>query len=638
MAILSSKTCTLSCADAANHLKTALNTEFAEMKGNSSEFETRLQSLCELFSLTSDDAALLMMGFCYGPMTPLEALIDSIPKHEMQNFISIATKIPVRRLRACWTRKSRLLQCELVTREYLRDSAWSIQVDDSVFEYLSGTDSESLAARYFETSDTASYATSSFGIPLDSLSVFENIINSHRPCNIMLYGKPGTGKTELAKAITTKCGKTACFVRYGETNGKPSGRRVALEATINLVQPDHSVVVVDEADSLLNTRYSFLSSTKESLEKGWLNDFLERSRVQIIWITNDVHSMEESTRRRFSYSIQFHATSSRQQETIWREHLKDHPLRETISEPLIRTLSREYSVGAAGIANTLNAMRHLDPSIPHTQTEVESTARQLLESHQQLTGSSKKRGLISVLSQYDLDAVNTDIPPNIIIKGLQQTTEGRISRAKNPANLLFWGPPGTGKTAFAQYLAATTGMELLVKRASDLLNMYVGGTEANISAAFKEAERENAILFLDEADSFFIRRDTAIRSWETSQTNELLTQMENHHGVLICCTNLQNHLDHAAMRRFAWKVRFLPLRPEGKVRLYRKYFETPSQPLPIALIPQIEGIANLTPGDIKAIWQQNSQQEPGSWSHEQIISALESEVSYKLDQSARIGF
>jgi len=79
-----------------------------------------------------------------------------------------------------------------------------------------------------------------------------------------------------------------------------------------------------------------------------------------------------------------------------------------------------------------------------------------------------------------------------------------------PARFLDESPlpcfPCTGKTEFASYLAKTLDRELMQKRASNLLSMWVGGTEKTIAEAFAQAEDSETILILDEADSLFLNR------------------------------------------------------------------------------------------------------------------------------------
>jgi DNA polymerase III delta prime subunit len=68
---------------------------------------------------------------------------------------------------------------------------------------------------------------------------------------------------------------------------------------------------------------------------------------------------------------------------------------------------------------------------------------------------------------------------------------------KNPeagaVRMLFYGLSGTGKTEFARYISESLGKELLLKRASDIFDKYVGGTEQNIAAAFEEAARNDPL-------------------------------------------------------------------------------------------------------------------------------------------------
>ena len=83
-----------------------------------------------------------------------------------------------------------------------------------------------------------------------------------------------------------------------------------------------------------------------------------------------------------------------------------------------------------------------------------------------------------------------------------------------------------------------------------------GDTEKNIRDGFEEAEREEAILIMDEVDSFLFSRDWAQRSYEVSFTNEFLTRMERYRGILICTTNRLTDLDQASIRRFQYKIGF----------------------------------------------------------------------------------
>src|SRR5690606_22942609 len=100
---------------------------------------------------------------------------------------------------------------------------------------------------------------------------------------------------------------------------------------------------------------------------------------------------------------------------------------------------------------------------------------------------------------------------------------------------------------------------LMIRRASDLVSKYVGETEQNMAAMFAEAEAEKAVLLLDEADSFLQDRRGAHRTYEVTEVNEMLQGMERFNGIFVCTTNLLESLDQAALRRFTFKIRFMPL-------------------------------------------------------------------------------
>jgi SpoVK/Ycf46/Vps4 family AAA+-type ATPase len=134
------------------------------------------------------------------------------------------------------------------------------------------------------------------------------------------------------------------------------------------------------------------------------------------------------------------------------------------------------------------------------------------------------------------------------------------------------------------------GMEVLFRRASDILDMYVGGSEKNIARMFQQARDEEKLLILDEADSLLSDRSGAQRRWEVSQVNEMLTWMEDHPLPFICTTNLMKALDQASLRRFTFKVKFDYLNTEQLDAAFRHFFQQ-EPPADIGML------SHVTPGD-----------------------------------------
>jgi SpoVK/Ycf46/Vps4 family AAA+-type ATPase len=181
---------------------------------------------------------------------------------------------------------------------------------------------------------------------------------------------------------------------------------------------------------------------------------------------------------------------------------------------------------------------------------------------------------------------------------------------------------------------------LCVRRASDILDKYVGGTEHQIAEAFDEARRDGSFLLFDEADSFLLDRRSATRSWEMTKVNEFLQQMEVFPSVVACTTNLMENLDQASLRRFTFKIPFQFLRPEQAERLFWRTIEDQGgergQPSD-AVAAQLGRIANLTPGDFAAVSRRlkSLREVPAA---DQLLRELMTELRVKETTSGRIGF
>ncbi|MBF0917391.1 MAG: AAA family ATPase, partial [Campylobacter sp.] len=210
-------------------------------------------------------------------------------------------------------------------------------------------------------------------------------------------------------------------------------------------------------------------------------------------------------------------------------------------------------------------------------------------------------------------------------------------KASKTARICLYGVPGTGKSAYAKFIAKSLKKPIIIKKGSDLLSMFVGGTEQNIALAFKEAKDKKAVLVFDEVDSFLQDRSMAARSWEVTQVNEMLVQMESFDGIFIATTNLIDNLDKACLRRFDLKLEFGYLLPEQARNLFKKECALLKVKFDENASKKVSSLGLLAPGDFASVRRQAKFRPIKNG--DDFCHRLGLEVALKNEEkSAKIGF
>lgn len=408
--------------------------------------------------------------------------------------------------------------------------------------------------------------------------------------NVLFYGAPGTGKTELVKALAASLDTDLYEVAYTDESGEPVKGGERLKA-FNMCQhilarKPNAMLLFDEVEDVFERKsfFSMMFGGGSNSEKGkaWINRSLETSSTPAIWVTND-ESIDPAYLRRFDYSVRFPIPPQKVRQKIARHHLgqfnpTENWLAHITANDQISPGQLERAAKVARITGTTDFKM------------AKKLVEQTLDRSVTLLGQKRAPSRNVLRTGYDLGLINTDMPVAKLVDAMKINASGTFC---------FYGPAGTGKSELARHIADEIDKPLMLRRASDILSMYVGGSEKNIANMFAEARQQEAVLVLDEADSFLADRRDAKQSWEVTQVNELLTQMEAFEGIFVCTTNLMEKLDQASLRRFAFKLKFDYLNADQRWAMFVQEFERLGGEVSSAADweKQVRNLSKLTPGD-----------------------------------------
>ncbi|WP_420789101.1 AAA family ATPase [Shewanella algae] len=445
--------------------------------------------------------------------------------------------------------------------------------------------------------------------------------------NILLYGEPGTGKTELARTLAKSINRQLLEVRSVHVEegrllddigtGSPSRRRLGyMNMLQSLLKHSHStILLVDECEGLfddISTVY-----TKEAFVR-----LLESNAVPAIWITNHVELLEQSYVRRFKLVMEL--------------PVPDEHFYYRMNKPLLSPLdvSKEFMLELAGSEQVSPAVianaAHIAKTLALQGEEAEALIDSVIASTQQASGketfSTRYQGDIAFnpalfnLKGQDTNATLADI-------------EFAVSEGL-PVRVLLTGPPGTGKTAWPHYLAECMGLDVLHIKSSDVLSKYVGDSEQKLAVLFRSAQQSQQLILLDEVDSILSKRESANAVHEVQLVNELLSQLECCQVPVFAATNHLKALDSAVMRRFDFKLECDYLTQQQKELLYRQTLQL--RKLTTDEQTTLATLAYLTPGDF-AILARRMMFQPNQNHRANAVALLSAENNRKQVQRP-IGF
>ena len=601
---------------------------------------TMVQFFIDSFKLSEEEGQLLNIAYVSHTTKELYPVFNELVNHEDETRISLYSKcsgISVKGIKSILRRDKKLISYDIMDTDgdIGQDAVDCIYAGDlNVFfcDVLKKDEKKEI------------YKLDTFSVKNDESELAVRLLLNNSSTNLLLYGAPGAGKTEYARSLVEQSGLTPYIFKNelevdGENDNPDKHALSRLNCLLSLYKKD-SVIIVDEAESMLSTKMNFfemfMGGGAGNGKKGTVNTMLENSVNKVIWILNYTEPLDESTLRRFTYSIRFKEMSRIMLRNIADSKLNKLELSENLHSELVE-LCGKYHVTGASVDNMIKTVQGMDLSSSDEELVV-SDVQKVLEANSALL-FGKKKIREKVKASYELSVLNTSTPAEQIVKMVinAQKFAEKNGIEESGIRILFYGLSGTGKTELARYIAEKLNKKICLKRVSDIMSPYVGENEHNIAKAFAEAEASGDVLLFDEADSFFSNREGAVRSWERTLENEFLTQMEEFNGILICTTNLKAIMDPAMQRRFHILTEFKPLAKSGIEKLLGSFFAAYN--FESNQTEKLLRYDSVTPGDFGSLAGKIRFMESSQISLEMIIDELcKIQVEKGENSPKRIGF
>jgi len=398
------------------------------------------------------------------------------------------------------------------------------------------------------------------------------------PRGILLFGPPGTGKTLIARAVANETGAFFFLINGPEIMSKMAGesesnlRKAFEEAEKN----SPSIIFIDEIDAIAPKR----EKTNGEVERRVVSQLLTlmdgmkaRSNVVVMAATNRPNSIDPALRRfgRFDREIDIGIPDATGRLEILRIHTKNMKLDDDVDLEQLASETHGF-VGAdmaslcseAAMQQIREKMELIDLEDETIDSEVLNSLAVTMENFRHSLGITNPSALretvveIPTVTWQDIGGLEN------VKRELQETVQYPVEHPEkflkfgmNPSKgVLFYGPPGCGKTLLAKAIANECQANFISIKGPELLTMWFGESEANVRDVFDKARAAApCVLFFDELDSIAKARGSSSGDAGGASDrvlNQLLTEMDGmgakKNVFIIGATNRPDQIDPALLR------------------------------------------------------------------------------------------
>ncbi|KAL1925285.1 uncharacterized protein VTP21DRAFT_168 [Calcarisporiella thermophila] len=414
-------------------------------------------------------------------------------------------------------------------------------------------------------------------LPLRHPQLFRSI-GIKPPRGILLYGPPGTGKTLIARAVANETGAFFFLINGPEIMSKMAGesesnlRKAFEEAEKN----SPAIIFIDELDAIAPKR----EKTNGEVERRVVSQLLTlmdgikaRSNVVVMAATNRPNSIDPALRRfgRFDREVDISIPDPTGRLEILRIHTKNMKLGDDVDLEQIAAETHGY-VGAdlASLCSEA-AMQQIREKMDLIDLDEDEIDAEILDSL--AVSMANFRHALNVNNPSALRETVVEVPTvtwndigglEKVKQELQETVQYPVEHPEkflkfgmNPSKgVLFYGPPGCGKTLLAKAIANECQANFISIKGPELLTMWFGESEANVRDVFDKARSAApCVMFFDELDSIAKARGSSLGDGGGAGDrvlNQILTEMDGMNAkknvFVIGATNRPDQIDPALLR------------------------------------------------------------------------------------------